>query len=73
MAALCPGIREVGLGTVYALSAGGGDTSGALMPMIASSWSLATALSMPVWYVFAPQCLSYPQQPSARPTPGTIR
>ena len=26
--------------------------------MIASSWSLATALSLLAWYVFAPQCLS---------------
>ena len=30
----------------------------ALRPMIASSWSLATALSLLAWYVFAPQCLS---------------
>jgi ferrous iron transport protein B len=26
--------------------------------VIAHSWSLATALSLLVWYVFAPQCLS---------------
>ena len=26
--------------------------------MIAHSWTLATALSLLVWYVFAPQCLS---------------
>jgi ferrous iron transport protein B len=26
--------------------------------MIASGWSLATALSLLAWYVFAPQCLS---------------
>jgi ferrous iron transport protein B len=26
--------------------------------MIAHSWSLATALALLVWYVFAPQCLS---------------
>jgi ferrous iron transport protein B len=61
--ALVPGLaaREVAvgaLGTVYALSSSSGDTSTALMPMIASSWSLATALSLLVWYVFAPQCLS---------------
>ena len=30
----------------------------ALRPMIASGWSLATALSLLAWYVFAPQCLS---------------
>ena len=26
--------------------------------MIAHSWSLATALALLAWYVFAPQCLS---------------
>ena len=62
--ALVPGMaaREVAvsaLGTVYALSAVGDDAvAGALKPLIASSWSLATALSLLVWYVFAPQCLS---------------
>ena len=61
--ALVPGLaaREVAvsaLGTVYALSATGEDTAGALTPLIAQSWSLATALSLLAWYVFAPQCLS---------------
>ncbi len=61
--ALVPGMaaREVAvsaLGTVYALSATGADTAQALQPLIAGSWSLATALSLLVWYVFAPQCLS---------------
>jgi ferrous iron transport protein B len=61
--ALVPGLaaREVAvgaLGTVYALSATGGDVSGALTPLIAHSWSLPTALSLLAWYVFAPQCLS---------------
>jgi len=61
--ALVPGMaaREVAvgaLGTVYALSATGDDVAGALEPLIAGSWSLATALSLLVWYVFAPQCLS---------------
>ena len=63
--ALVPGLaaREVvvgALGTVYALSSSssGGDVETALRPMIAHSWSLATALSLLVWYVFAPQCLS---------------
>ena len=61
--ALVPGLaaREVAvgaLGTVYALSSTGGDVSGALTPLIANSWSLATALSLLAWYVFAPQCLS---------------
>ena len=61
--ALVPGMaaREVAvsaLGTVYALSATGNDTSSALAPLISQSWSLATALSLLAWYVFAPQCLS---------------
>ncbi|NML84372.1 ferrous iron transporter B [Polaromonas sp.] len=61
--ALVPGLaaREVAvgaLGTVYALSATGGNVASALGPVIAQSWSLATALSLLVWYVFAPQCIS---------------
>ena len=61
--ALVPGMaaREVAvsaLGTVYALSATGSDTAEALTPLIAHSWSLATALSLLAWFVFAPQCLS---------------
>ena len=61
--ALVPGMaaREVAvsaLGTVYALSATGDATAQALTPLIAHSWSLATALSLLTWFVFAPQCLS---------------
>jgi len=61
--ALVPGMaaREVAvsaLGTVYALSATGSDTAEALTPLITHSWSLATALSLLAWFVFAPQCLS---------------
>ena len=61
--ALVPGMaaREVAvssLGTVYALAATGDDTAQALLPLIAQSWSVATALSLLAWYVFAPQCLS---------------
>jgi ferrous iron transport protein B len=61
--ALVPGLaaREVAisaLGTVYALSGAGGSVDVALRPMIAAQWSLATALSLLAWYVFAPQCLS---------------
>lgn len=61
--ALVPGLaaREVAvsaLGTVYALSAAGDDTARALTPLIARGWSLATALSLLAWYVFAPMCLS---------------
>jgi ferrous iron transport protein B len=61
--ALVPGMaaREVAvgaLGTVYALSGGGDDIANALAPVLAHSWSLATALSLLAWYVFAPQCMS---------------
>ena len=60
--ALVPGMaaREVAvsaLGTVYALSATG-EMSTQLGTLIAGSWSLATALSLMVWYIFAPQCIS---------------
>jgi len=60
---LVPGMaaREVvvgALGTVYALSASGDDVAAQLGPLIAQQWSLATALSLLVWFVFAPQCLS---------------
>ena len=61
--ALVPGMaaREVAvgaLGTVYSLSAAGDDAAVALTPLIAQSWSLATAYSLLAWYVFAPQCIS---------------
>jgi len=61
--ALVPGLaaREVAvgaLGTVYAMSATTGEVADALSPVIAGSWSLATAFSLIAWYVFAPQCLS---------------
>ncbi|MCY4755931.1 ferrous iron transporter B [Pelomonas aquatica] len=61
--ALVPGLaaREVvigALGTVYALSATGDEAAQALAPLVAQSWSLATALSLLAWYVFAPQCIA---------------
>ena len=62
--ALIPGMaaREVvvsSLATVYALSAGSDDAAlQALSPVIQSQWSLATALSLLVWYIYAPQCVS---------------
>jgi len=61
--ALIPGMaaREVvvgALGTVYALAATGDDTAVALTPLIADQWSLATALALLAWFVFAPQCLA---------------
>ena len=61
--ALVPGLaaREVAvgaLGTVYSLSATDDAAAAALAPIIAGSWSLATALALLAWYVFAPQCLA---------------
>jgi ferrous iron transport protein B len=61
--ALVPGLaaREVlvsSLGTVYALSASGDAATAALSAVIGRDWSLATALSLLAWFVFAPQCLS---------------
>ncbi len=62
--ALIPGLtaREVAvssLGTVYSISAGNEDAaSAALGNLLSSQWSLATALSLLAWYVFAPQCMS---------------
>lgn len=61
--ALVPGLaaREVAvssLATVYALSATDADAAVQLAPLIAAQWSLATALSLLVWYIFAPMCLS---------------
>jgi ferrous iron transport protein B len=61
--ALVPGMaaREVAvgaLGTVYALSATGAGVADQLSPIIGQSWSLATALSLLVWFIFAPQCIS---------------
>jgi ferrous iron transport protein B len=57
--ALIPGMaaREVAVGalaTVYAL----GSDDGALSTVIATHWSLSTALALLAWYVFAPQCAS---------------
>ena len=61
--ALIPGLaaREVAvssLATVYAVSASAETAADQLLPIIAAQWSLATALSLLAWYVFAPQCLS---------------
>jgi ferrous iron transport protein B len=61
--ALVPGMaaREVAvaaLGTVYAMSQTGDELSSALQSLIGHAWSLPTALSLMVWYVYAPQCLS---------------
>ena len=62
--ALVPGLaaREVAvsaLSTVYALSAEDDDEKAeALKPLISENWSLATALSLLAWFIFAPQCLA---------------
>ena len=58
--ALVPGMaaREVAvaaLGTVYAIE-GAGDKSDELGRTLTAHWSLATALALLAWYVFAPQC-----------------
>jgi len=62
--ALIPGMaaREVAvssLATVYALSAADDEAAArALEPLISDGWSLATALSLLVWYIYAPMCIS---------------
>ena len=60
--ALIPGMaaREVAvasLGTVYAIE-GGKEAAEQIGQALASKWSLATALALLVWYIFAPQCAS---------------
>ena len=61
--ALIPGMaaREVAvsaLGTVYAMSGTEDAVASQLGTLIATQWSMATALSLLAWFVFAPQCLS---------------
>jgi ferrous iron transport protein B len=60
--ALIPGMaaREVmvaALGTVYAIE-GGKEAADQIGLALAANWSVATALSLLVWYIFAPQCAS---------------
>lgn len=60
--ALIPGMaaREVAvaaLGTVYSIE-GGKEAADAIGQVLAQKWTLATALSLLVWYIFAPQCAS---------------
>ncbi|QIL20864.1 ferrous iron transporter B [Thermomonas sp. HDW16] len=54
--------REVmvsSLATVYAVAAANDDAaSNALHGLIAQDWSLATGLSLLVWFIYAPQCIS---------------
>lgn len=61
--ALVPGMaaREVAvgaLGTVYALSGNEEQVAQSLADTLAQDWSLATALALLAWYVFAPQCVA---------------
>ena len=62
--ALIPGLaaREVAvssLATVYALSVANDEAAAqALTPLITQGWSLATGLSLLVWFIYAPQCLA---------------
>lgn len=60
---LIPGLvaREVAvsaLATVYALGVSEDAASAKLLPLLSSQWSIATALSLLAWYVYAPQCIS---------------
>ena len=60
--ALIPGMaaREVAvaaLGSVYAIE-GGKQAADQIGQVLATKWSLATALSLLAWYIFAPQCAS---------------
>jgi ferrous iron transport protein B len=60
--ALIPGMaaREVAvaaLGTVYAIE-GGKEAAEQIGQVLVTKWSLATALSLLAWYIFAPQCAS---------------
>ena len=62
-AALVPGMaaREVAiaaLGTVYSLQGSEEMIQQGLVATLNGLWSLPTALSFLMWYVFAPQCLS---------------
>ena len=61
--ALIPGMaaREVvvgALGTVYSIASNSANASSELGHVLTQTWSLPTALSLLVWFVFAPQCLS---------------
>jgi ferrous iron transport protein B len=60
--ALIPGMaaREVAvgaLGTIYSIG-GGKEAAAEIGRVLAGQWSLATALALLAWYVFAPQCAS---------------
>jgi ferrous iron transport protein B len=62
--ALVPGLaaREVAvsaLATVYALAETSDEAAtAALTPILSAQWGLATGLSLLVWYIYAPMCIS---------------
>ena len=61
--ALIPGMaaREVAvsvLATIFALSGSDETVRQSLATVLQNQWTLATALSLISWYVFAPQCIS---------------
>lgn len=61
--ALIPGMaaREVAvsvLATIFALSGNEDTITSGLTSILQQQWSLATALSLITWYIFAPQCMS---------------
>jgi ferrous iron transport protein B len=61
--ALIPGMaaREVAvsvLATIFALSGSDDSVRQSLATILQHQWSIATALSLITWYVFAPQCIS---------------
>lgn len=61
--ALIPGMaaREVAvsvLATIFALSGSDDTVRQSLSVLLQHQWSIATALSLISWYVFAPQCIS---------------
>jgi ferrous iron transport protein B len=62
--ALIPGMgaREVAvssLATIYSLSAADDDAAiQALTPVISDGWTFATGLSLIVWFIYAPMCIS---------------
>jgi ferrous iron transport protein B len=60
--ALVPGMaaREIAvaaLGTVYSIE-GGEEAAVQIGQALAGNWSIATALALLAWYIFAPQCAS---------------
>jgi len=51
-------VAVAALGTVYALSGDKEAIAETLATTLAHDWTLATALALLAWYVFAPQCLA---------------